>query len=93
MADVPKNVVARDLIKENQSRINLEADQWLKLAGDKADPFEETDLYATIEKKEDKPLYTQTSVEEDELNDDIGDLLNRSFTQEKRQSNFVTNIP
>ena len=51
MSDVPKNIVAVDMVKERQSKINSEADQWLKLAGDKADPFEETDLYATVEKK------------------------------------------
>ena len=81
MADAPKDVVAIDMVKERQSKINSEADQWLKLAGDKADPFEDTDIYATVEKKEeDKPLYTQTSVEEDEMDDDIGELLNQSFT-------------
>ena len=57
MKDVPRDNAAVSKIVENQSKVSTEVDQWASLVqGD--DPLQDTDIYATIEKKEEKPLYT-----------------------------------
>ena len=57
------------------------------------DPLEDVDLYATEPKHEVEQLYTQTNFEETELDDDITDVLTRSFTTEKKRSTFVSEVP
>ena len=69
-------------------------DQWAALMRE-PDPLAETDIYAT-EFKEDTggPRMQQTGSSEDtEMDDDIGDLLTRSFNSEKGKSSLVQNIP
>ena len=52
------------------------------------DPLEETDIYSG-EKHEEAPEQRGPSSEELEMDEDIGNLLNRSFTQEKSKSSLV----
>ena len=58
-----------------------------------ADPLEDVDLYATEPKHEEEQLYTQTNFEETELDDDITDVLTKSFTTEKKRTTFVSEVP
>ena len=76
-------------------------DQWselMKPGGSQLmqDPLQEDDIYATVPKdtsNDPSPLYTQQNIEETEMTDDINDLLDSSFTHEKRRSSFVQNVP
>ena len=55
---------------------------------------DEVDIYATVPKQEDEePLYTQTNFEETEMDDELGDVLTRSFTTEKKHSTFISEVP
>ena len=55
------------------------------------DPLAEFDVYAT-EKKE-QTLPQMVNSEESDLDFEIGDVLKKSFTQERSRSSLVSNIP
>ena len=59
------------------------------------DPLEDTDIYATVKKEgEDEPALVQSGdPDETEMNDDITDLLTKSFDKEKNRSKYVEHIP
>ena len=59
------------------------------------DPLEDTDIYATVKKEaDDEPALVQSGdPDETEMNDDITDLLTKSFDKEKNRSKYVEHIP
>ena len=66
-------------------------EQWKQLM-DSPDPLEDQDIYAG-EKVEEVKSEKPTNPDDLELEDDISDLLTKSFDKEKKKSTFVNNIP
>ena len=67
-------------------------EQWAQLMKE-PDPLADTDIYATEKKPEEPVLVSQGDPDETEMEDDLNDLLAKSFTHEKKKQNFVSNIP
>ena len=68
-------------------------EEWAKLMKE-PDPLAETDIYATVkeENTEGRPS-ENINLEEQEMEDQIGDVLKKSFNHERSQSSLVQNIP
>ena len=76
--------------KKQQFKPMSQEEQWKKLM-EMPDPLQDQDIYAgeKTECIEQKPA----NPEDLELEDDISDLLSKSFDKEKKKSTFVNNIP
>ena len=66
-------------------------EQWKKLISE-PDPLQDQDIYAGERQKQEEAAPTQ-SAEDTEMEDDLSDLLSKSFDKEKKKSTFVNNIP
>ena len=68
-------------------------DEWKDIVK-QPDPLEDQDIYAGEKVKEcHENCSNPVDAEATEMEDDIGDLLTRSFNKEKKKSSFVQNIP
>ena len=68
-------------------------DEWKDIVK-QPDPLEDQDIYAGEKVKEcHENCSNPVDSEATEMDDDIGDLLTRSFNKEKKKSSFVQNIP
>ena len=68
-------------------------DEWKDIVK-QPDPLEDQDIYAGEKVKEcHENCSNPIDAEATEMDDDIGDLLTRSFNKEKKKSSFVQNIP
>ena len=74
--------------------IKTQEDEWKDILK-QPDPLEEQDIYAGEKVQECKENCGAPvpDAEATEMEDDIGDVLTRSFNKEKKKSSFVTNIP
>ena len=66
-------------------------EQWKALMNE-PDPLQETDIYAN-EKTQEEEAQKGPSPDELEMEEDIGNVLDRSFKSEKNKSTLVQNIP
>ena len=57
------------------------------------DPLADTDIYASANPQEEEQKQPTVNLEEQELDDELGDVLNKSFTTERNKSSLVSNIP
>ena len=68
-------------------------DEWKDLMK-QPDPLEDQDIYAGEKVQEcHENCAAPVDAEATEMEDDIGDVLTRSFNKEKKKSTFVQNIP
>ena len=87
MAKAKDETKAQELEKKEKARPLTQEEQWAKLMSE-PDPLQEVDIYAT-EKKEEATQVQTGSPEEMDFDEDIGDLLSRSFNKERKRQNFV----
>ena len=57
------------------------------------DPLAETDIYASTTAQEEEVQKPTVNLDEQEMDDELGDVLNKSFTTERNKSSLVNNIP
>tara|TARA_B110001450_G_C17489410_1_gene427651 strand:- start:263 stop:490 length:228 start_codon:yes stop_codon:yes gene_type:complete len=74
--------------------VKTQEDEWKDMMK-QPDPLEDQDIYAGEKVKEclENCVAPVVDAEATEMEDDIGDVLTRSFNKEKKKSSFVSNIP
>ena len=90
-AMVENHVDPSHLVMVNQETRQMSTEEEFKKIMSEPDPLAEGDIYAG-EKKEEQAQVAINS-EETEMESDIGDVLNRSFTHERNKNSLVQNIP
>ena len=88
-AKADERAAAAEVVKEKKPLSQEE--QWKQLM-EQPDPLQDQDIYAG-EREQEKPEEKPANPEDLEMDDDISDLLNKSFDKEKKRSSFVNNIP
>ena len=75
-----------------QTESKVSAEEEFKKLMQEPDPLMEVDIYAT-EKKEGAQALPAVNSEETEMEMDLGDVLAKSFKQERNRNSLVQNIP
>ena len=88
-AKADEKAAALEQVKEKKPMTQEE--QWKQLM-EQPDPLQDQDIYAG-EREQTQPEEKPANPEDLEMDDDISDLLSKSFDKEKKRSNFVNNIP